>query len=94
MEAMACETPVVAFAAGGLTDVVVDGQTGLLEPEIGSVAGLVRMLARMMQHPAERKAMGVSGRQRVIEHFTDKLMAQRYTELYQRLGLQSEVKHV
>ncbi|HTA29982.1 MAG TPA: glycosyltransferase, partial [Candidatus Cybelea sp.] len=85
MEAMACETPVVAFAAGGLTDVVVDNQTGLLEAEIGSVAGLVRMLKWLMEHPGERRGMGISGRQRVIEHFTDTLMAQRYNELYQQL---------
>ncbi|MEJ0090081.1 MAG: glycosyltransferase [Limisphaerales bacterium] len=85
MEAMACETPVVAYAAGGLTDVVADGETGLLEKEIGSVAGLVRMLQWMMQHPGERQNMGRAGRQRVIRNFSDTLMAQRYTKLYEEL---------
>jgi glycosyltransferase involved in cell wall biosynthesis len=85
MEAMACETPVIAYAAGGLIDVVADRETGLLEPEIGSVPGLARMLQWMWQHPAERHAMGVAGRRRVIAHFTDELMARRYSELYEEL---------
>jgi glycosyltransferase involved in cell wall biosynthesis len=85
MEAMACETPVVAYPAGGLADVVADGETGLMEPEIGSVSGLARMLQWMKQHPKERVNMGTAGRQRVIRQFTDSLMARRYTELYHEL---------
>jgi glycosyltransferase involved in cell wall biosynthesis len=85
MEAMACETPVVAYATSGLVDVVADKETGLLEKEIGSVPGLVQMIQWMMDHPTERRAMGIAGRQRVIERFTDTLMARRYTDLYQQL---------
>jgi len=85
LEAMACETPVIAYAAGGLTDVVADRETGLLEPEIGSVSGLARMLQWIWQHPAERRAMGTAARQRVISQFTDDLMARRYSELYGQL---------
>jgi len=85
LEGMACETPVVAYAAGGLTDVVADRETGLLERDIGSVPGLARMLHWMWQHPAERQAMGLAARRRVIAHFTDDLMAQRYSELYGQL---------
>ena len=81
MEAMACETPVVAYATSGLNDVVADGETGLLEQEIGSVPGLVRM----RQHPGERQKMGVAARQRVIRNFSDALMAERYTTLYEEL---------
>jgi glycosyltransferase involved in cell wall biosynthesis len=85
MEAMACETPVVAYSAGGLADVVTSGETGLLEHEIGSVDGLVRMLQWMWKHPTERTAMGAAARRRVIENFSDALMARRYTELYHEL---------
>ena len=85
LEAMACETAVMAYGAGGLTDVVADRETGLLEPEIGNVSGLARMLQWMWQHPAERRAMGMAGRRRVIAHFTDELMARRYSELYAQL---------
>jgi glycosyltransferase involved in cell wall biosynthesis len=85
LEAMACETPVIAYAAGGLTDVVADRETGLLEPEIGSVSGLARMLQWMWQHPAERRAMGMAARRRVTAYFTDDRMARRYSELYGQL---------
>lgn len=85
LEAMACETPVVAYAAGGLTDVVADRETGLLEREIGSVPGLARMLQWMWQHPDERRAIGMAARRRVIAHFADDLMARRYSELYRQL---------
>jgi glycosyltransferase involved in cell wall biosynthesis len=90
LEAMACEIPVIAYAAGGLTDVVADRETGLLEREIGSVSGLGRMLQWMWQHPAERRAMGMAARRRVVAHFTDDLMARRYSELYGQLLLGCE----
>ena len=85
LEAMACETPVVAYATGGLTDVVADRETGLLEREIGSVPGLARMLNWMWQHPVERRAIGMAARGRVIANFADRLMARRYSELYGQL---------
>jgi len=85
MEAMACQTPVVAYPAGGLADVVADGVTGLIEPEIGSVPGLVRMLQWMWKHPDERAAMGIAARQCVIEKFSDSLMARRYLNIYHEL---------
>jgi glycosyltransferase involved in cell wall biosynthesis len=95
MEAMACETPVVAYPAGGLADVVVDKETGLFEPEIGSVAGFGQVLHWMWKHPTERIKMGIAARQRVIETFSDSLMANRYTDLYQKLvpGEQSFCPH-
>jgi len=39
----------------------------------------------MWQHPAERQAMGLAARRGVIAHFTDNLMARRYSELYGQL---------
>jgi glycosyltransferase involved in cell wall biosynthesis len=85
MEAMACETPVVAFPAGGLSDVVADGETGLIEKEIGSVDGLAQMLQWMWKHPTERIGMGIAARKRVVEKFSDSLMARRYADLYHEL---------
>jgi glycosyltransferase involved in cell wall biosynthesis len=85
MEAMACETPVVAYPGGGLADVLADGVTGLIEPETGSVPGLARMLQWMWKHPTERAAMGIAARRRVIEKFSDTLMARRYADLYHEL---------
>src|SRR5207247_9370713 len=59
MEAMACGSPVVAYPAGGLVEVVEHGNTGLLEPEIGRVAGLTRMLNGMSHHPTARRNVGL-----------------------------------
>jgi glycosyltransferase involved in cell wall biosynthesis len=85
MEAMACETPVVGYPAGGLADVVEDGVTGLFEKHQGSVRGLVEKLEWMRQNPSERMAMGTAARKRVIAKFSDTLMALKYMELYQKL---------
>ena len=85
MESMACETPVVAYAAGGLTDVVIDRETGLLEKEIGSLAGLTQMLQWMWKNPSKRLAMGKAGRERVVTYLSDTLMARRYLDLYDRI---------
>jgi glycosyltransferase involved in cell wall biosynthesis len=87
LEAMACETPVVTYPVGGMAEVMVDGETGMVEPEIGSVAAFVRMLHWIWKHPKERVTMGVAARQRVIEKFSDSLMARHYTELYNELIL-------
>lgn len=85
MEAMACGTAVAAYRTGGLSDLIVHGKTGLLEPEVGSVEGLVKMLRWFEAHPLERKEMGDSARKRVLECFTSDLMAERYELLYRRL---------
>ena len=90
LEAMACGTPVVAFQTGGLVDVVADGETGLLETKVGSVAGLRDQLDWMLQHPTERQNMGLAARQRVEKQFASTLMARRYVELYNRLLGSSE----
>jgi glycosyltransferase involved in cell wall biosynthesis len=90
LEAMACGTPVVAFETGGLVDIVADGKTGLLEKKVGSVAGLRNQLDWMLQHPAERRNMGLAARERVKKQFPSALMGSRYMELYRELVGNSE----
>lgn len=85
LEAMACATPVLAFRTGGLPDLITDGETGLLENEIGSRDGLKNKLLWFLNHPRERSEMGCRGRLRVGKHFTDTLMARRYESLYAEL---------
>ena len=87
IEAMACQTPVVAYSTGGLADIITNGETGLMERDIGSIAGLTQMLSWMQTHPMERAAMGIAARQRVVEKFSDALMARRYMSFYQELTL-------
>ena len=85
LEAMSCETPTISYTAGGLADVVSNGETGLVEKNIGSVEGLAQMLLWMKDHQSERFSMGMAARQRVISKFTDSLMANRYAEMYQEI---------
>ncbi|HET9051298.1 MAG TPA: glycogen synthase, partial [Candidatus Dormibacteraeota bacterium] len=83
LEAMACETPVVATAVGGIPEVVVDGETGLLVPaaiaeragagDVHAFAELAGELAQridaVLADPAAARRMGEAGRRRVVERF-------------------------
>jgi glycosyltransferase involved in cell wall biosynthesis len=81
LEAMACGTPVVGFNTGGIPDTVRDGETGLLA-QPGSVEDLADKIQWMLDHPAERLAMGARARAFVAAHFTLRQQAEKYRELY------------
>jgi glycosyltransferase involved in cell wall biosynthesis len=99
LEAMACEVPVVASAVGGIPEVVVDGETGILVPldvverdgvvEPRDAESLARELARAMNallaDPALRRTMGVKGRQRAEALFSWAAVARRTLGLYRTL---------
>src|SRR5205807_1350030 len=68
-EAMAHGRPVVASAVGGLRDLVVDGETGLLV-EPGDVAGLRSALERLLADPALRARLGSAARARIAARFS------------------------
>ena len=61
-EAMAAGRPVVGNdAAGGVKEMIVDGETGLIAPA-GSPAALARALASLVDDPPELQRMGQRGR--------------------------------
>jgi glycosyltransferase involved in cell wall biosynthesis len=68
-EAMAFARPVVASAVGGLLDLVVDGETGLLVPP-GDVPALREALERLLGDADLRRRLGEAGRARVQERFS------------------------
>jgi len=84
LEAMACETPVVATRVGGIKEVVVDKETGFLVPP-GESAKLGRAIARLVEDRALAARMGKKGRQRVLQHFTWDRIAERTLKLYRSL---------
>ena len=85
LEAMACGTPVVAFRTGGLTELLVHEETGLLADLAAGAPSLFETLSWMIHHPSERQNMGRAARLRVEREFGASLLAQRYAELYQSL---------
>lgn len=84
LEAMACATPVVGFAAGGIPDMVLPGETGLLA-RTGDVGELSERIRWMIDHPDERRAMGEKARALVEKRFTYAEQARQYISLYEEL---------
>ncbi|HEX3178491.1 MAG TPA: glycosyltransferase [Methylomirabilota bacterium] len=81
LEAMACETPVVASAVGGIVEVVEDGKTGLLVPPAQPEV-LAQALTRVLDNPELGRRMGKAGRARVEARFSWASVAERTEEVY------------
>jgi glycosyltransferase involved in cell wall biosynthesis len=64
LEAMVCGKPVVAFKCGGPAESVVDGKTGLLVKEIGSVEAFSQAVDFLLEHPKKAREMGAKGKER------------------------------
>jgi glycogen synthase len=84
LEAMACARPVVASAVGGIPEVVVPGETGLLVPPADARA-LAEALNHCLGDRALARQMGLAGRNRVEEHFSWTSIASRTRRLYEEL---------
>ena len=82
LEAMACGTPVVASAVGGIPEVVVDGETGLLVPP-GDPAILATALGRLLADPGFGARLGSAGRRRVEDRFSWERIAERTLAVYE-----------
>ncbi|SNY41122.1 glycogen synthase [Paractinoplanes atraurantiacus] len=95
LEAMACETAVVATATGGIPEVVSDGETGILVPieqvDDGTgtpidpeqfVADLATAMTQLIEDPQRAAQMGLAGRRRAIEHFSWSHIAEETLKVY------------
>jgi glycosyltransferase involved in cell wall biosynthesis len=85
IEASLCEMPVVAFASGGLTDIVRHERTGLLVPE-GDVAALAGALDDLLSRADQGADLGRAARVHALETFAPDAVARRYAELYRRIA--------
>jgi glycosyltransferase involved in cell wall biosynthesis len=84
LEAMACGTPAVCSAVGGITFTVDDGVTGFLVPPRRPDV-LAERLATILSHDGLRDELGRNARRRVIESFTWSTVARRTTDVYAEL---------
>nr|WP_203726661.1 glycogen synthase [Actinoplanes durhamensis] len=95
LEAMACETAVVATATGGIPEVVADGETGLLVPieQVSDgtgtpvdpdkfVADLAAAMTTLIQDPQRAGVMGKAGRRRAVEKFSWSRIAEDTLAVY------------
>jgi starch synthase len=90
LEAMACETAVVASAVGGIPEVVADTETGLLVPYSaadpdGFEAGLATAVNALLGDPSRAAKMGQAGRQRAVHEFGWDTVARRTLDVYASL---------
>ena len=81
LEAMAARKPVVASHVGGLPELILNGETGLLVPP-NDPAALNEALRALAASPALRSQMGKRGRERVDRHFTLDAMVERLSAIY------------
>ncbi|HEV8566591.1 MAG TPA: glycogen synthase [Actinoplanes sp.] len=95
LEAMACETAVVATATGGIPEVVADGETGLLVPidQVADgtgtpvapdrfVADFAAAMTTLLEDPARAKEMGLAGRRRAVQRFSWNRIAEDTMAVY------------
>ncbi len=82
LEAMACGLPVAATRAGGVPELVIHEQTGLLA-DCGDEAGLAGAMARLLANPDERTAFGRAGRERALARHSLRAMVKAHEDVYE-----------
>lgn len=88
LEAMACETAVVASRVGGIPEIVVEGETGFLvnyDPDRTDefTTELAEKMTLLLEDRERAEAMGQAGRQRVLRHFGWPAIARKTVDLYE-----------
>jgi glycosyltransferase involved in cell wall biosynthesis len=68
LEALACGTPVVAAAVGGLLETIIEGETGWTYPK-GDVEALAAAIEDALDHPEEARRRALAGRRMVVSRF-------------------------
>lgn len=84
LEAMGAALPIAATDVGGNAEVVAHGRSGLLSPR-GDADALASNVLTLLRDPALRRQMGLAGRQRLLEQFTESRMHEQFARLYARM---------
>jgi glycosyltransferase involved in cell wall biosynthesis len=84
VEALLCETPVVAFDSGGLRDVIQHDKTGILVKP-GDRPALARALDDLLASDGQGRQLGRAGRLYALSAFAPESAARRYAEIYKQV---------
>jgi glycosyltransferase involved in cell wall biosynthesis len=85
LEALATGTPVVASRVGGLPAAIADGVTGRLVPP-ADAAALAAAIRELLSNPTAARALGEAARSRAIREYSWAHVAERFEEIYDRIG--------
>ncbi len=91
LDAMSCGKPVVATSAGGIPEVVKDGETGLLVPPRDEAA-MARAIVALLGDAHSRQTMGMAGLARVRERFSVERMVHDTLRVYQRVAMHAHAE--
>ena len=81
LEAMSLGLPIVASDVGGVSEALVDGESGLLVAP-GDVTGLATSMLSLLENPAEGTRLGAAAKQRVGQQFTRTAMIEQLARVY------------
>ncbi|MBL9189980.1 MAG: N-acetyl-alpha-D-glucosaminyl L-malate synthase BshA [Opitutaceae bacterium] len=84
LEAMWFGCPSVSTAVGGIPEVALNGEHGLLVPS-GDAAAIARAMETLLRDPAQRRTLGQAAQRRARELFSAKAIVPRYEALYRRV---------
>ncbi|HBT20538.1 MAG TPA: hypothetical protein DEA47_04130 [Peptococcaceae bacterium] len=81
LEAMAARRPVVAFAVGGIPEIISHNRTGILVPHVNSHS-LARAVLELMENPYKAEKLGNNARDLIEEKFSQDTMVRKIEEIY------------
>jgi N-acetyl-alpha-D-glucosaminyl L-malate synthase BshA len=84
LEAMASEVPVIGSRAGGMPEVVIEGESGFLLP-VGDVDGMADRAIEILSDESLQQRLGRNGRILAEERFNESMIVPRYREFYERI---------
>jgi glycosyltransferase involved in cell wall biosynthesis len=87
LEAYACQKPVIATRVGGVPEIVIDGETGIIIRS-GDVKGLTLAIRKLINDPSLKRRLGLAGRKRVEKYFKVEQMVDKHEKYFDSLFLE------
>jgi glycosyltransferase involved in cell wall biosynthesis len=84
IEAMSCKKPVIASDIGGLKEIIIHGETGILVPR-GDTKRLVRAVDQLLKNPILAEKLGEKGFRRFLQNYESKVVVPRVERIYAKL---------